>query len=223
MPISDGDYKLLWGRAAGICSNPECQEDLTVILDSGSGFNVGEMAHVIARNVGGPRSKGSAGSDGYRNLILLCPTCHRKVDKAPAGTYTEEMLHVWKADHEGRVRNTGKNIRFASLAELKVCVGRLLFENHALWKSLGPASEVAQSQPGSNLSEIWEMRKIDRIIPNNSRIINLIENNKDLLNDSNYESYVRFKIHAAAFEDHQYERKDSYPLFPKDFSEKFGK
>jgi hypothetical protein len=49
MPISDNDVKLLWGRAAGICSNPTCRADLTVLLDKSNNYNIGEMAHVIAK------------------------------------------------------------------------------------------------------------------------------------------------------------------------------
>ena len=88
MAISDNAVKILWGRAAGICSNPGCRSDLTILLDDGRGFNVGEMAHVIARRPAGPRGLSTAGSDEYENLVLLCPTCHRTVDKAPAGTFS---------------------------------------------------------------------------------------------------------------------------------------
>jgi hypothetical protein len=48
MSISELDIKLLWGRAAGICSNPECQKDLTTLLETGgTGYIIGEMAHVV--------------------------------------------------------------------------------------------------------------------------------------------------------------------------------
>lgn len=217
MAISDNTIKLLWGRAAGKCSNPTCHTDLTILLEDGRGFNVGEMAHVIASRPTGPRGLGTDGSDGYENLVLLCPTCHRIVDKAPAGTYSVAMLQQWKHDHERSVRFNGAAQKFHSVTELKTYVARLLCENKALWSNLGPESLVAQSDPGSNMHEVWALRKLDTIVPNNTKIINAVGANITLLNSSETEAFFQFKTHAQAFEQHQYKRLDSYPMFPADF------
>lgn len=217
MAISDNTAKLLWGRAAGICSNPICRTDLTILLEDGRGFNVGEMAHVIASSPTGPRGVGNGGSDEYENLVLLCPTCHRAVDKAPAGTYSVAMLLTWKQDHESSVRSNGRALNFQSVTELKIYVARLLYENKALWASLGPKSLVAQADPGSNMHEVWVLRKLDTIVPNNTKIINAAEANITLLNSTEAASFFHFKIHAQAFERHQYTRLDTYPMFPAEF------
>ena len=131
MTISVADNKLLWGRAAGICSNPTCRHDLTIMLEDGS-LNVGEMAHIIARSEGGARGETKGGSDKYTNLILLCPTCHRMIDKAPSGQYPVEMLLDWKVEHEAKIRAKGSAIGFKNLAELKRAVSRKLAENKHL-------------------------------------------------------------------------------------------
>ena len=99
MPIAEKEVKLLWGRAAGLCSNPECRIKLSSIEDEKAPFLLGEMAHIVARNVGGPRADGQAGADIYENLVLLCPTCHTKVDKAP-NQFPIELLCNWKEVHE---------------------------------------------------------------------------------------------------------------------------
>lgn len=221
MSISDNDYKLLWGRAAGICSNPECREDLTILLEGAAAYNVGEMAHVIARRPGGPRGVPEGGADSYENLVLLCPTCHRKVDKAPEGTYPAELLFAWKDEHEAEIRQRGSNQRFDTSATLKRFVSRLLVENRMLWEQLGPRSEAALSDPGSNLHLVWQLRKLDTIVPNNRKIINAIEANKALLNDAEFAAFLAFKTHAQAFEAHQYQRVDRYPLFPAEFEKEF--
>src|SRR6185369_4912637 len=191
--ISDNTVKLLWGRAAGTCSNPSCRTDLTVLLEDGRGFNVGEMAHVIASSPTGPRGFGSGGSDEYENLVLLCPTCHRTVDKAPGGTYSVEMLHQWKQGHERSVRTNGAALKFQSAADLKAYVARLLDENKALWSGLGPQSPVAQADPGSNLHEVWALRKLDTIIPNNIKVINAVEANITLLDEAETAWFFQFK------------------------------
>jgi hypothetical protein len=217
MSISETTAKLLWGRAAGICSNPTCKTDLTFILENGSGFNVGEMAHVIANKPGGPRGVEEGGSDGYENLLLLCPTCHRMIDKAPAGEYSIERLHEWKNAHEKSIRVNGSALKFQTNSELKGYIRRLLLENKMIWSTFGPNSDIAQNDPGSNSYEIWNLRKLKTIIPNNRKIINSIESNYALLNASETESFFFFKMHAEAFELHQYNRMDNYPTFPDSF------
>ena len=95
----------------------------------------------------------------------------------------------------------------------------LLIENGALWRMFGPKSKTAQSDPGSNLHIIWTLRKLDKIIPNNRKITNVIEANQGLLDSEALQAFIDFKLHAGAFEANQYDRVDSYPTFPESFSE----
>lgn len=220
MAISDVDVKLLWGRAAGLCSNPDCKKDLTVILAQRGSYNIGEMAHIIARSAGGPRGRAEAGADTYDNLILLCPTCHALIDKGPS-EYPPDLLHRWKANHEGTIRAAGSSLKFNDVAGLKAVVTKVLLENNSIWRSFGPKSEIATSDPGSNASEIWKLRKLDAVIPNNSKIVNMVQNNLELLSKAQYEAFLLFKSHAAAFEQNQYGRLDNYPTFPSVFESEF--
>lgn len=219
MAISDNTAKLLWGRAAGICSNPSCRTDLTVVIEGNRSFNVGEMAHVIARSQDGPRGITGGGSDEYENLVLLCPTCHRMVDKAPAGEYPTEMLLSWKSEHEEGIRSYGQNQAFTSINDLKSYVTKLLIENNAIWQTFGPKSETASTDPGSNLHELWTLRKLHTIVPNNTKIVNALEANYGLLSHDQAIAFMKFKLHVSAFEQHQYQRLDNYPPFPTIFSD----
>lgn len=221
MAISESDAKILWGRAAGICSNPNCRRDLTVVLEQEESYNIGEMAHIIARSPEGPRGISAGGSNEYANHILLCPTCHKTIDKAPEGQYPEAMLHDWKREHENSIRFAGKERAFESFTDLKESIKPLLLENHALWRTFGPRSETALADPGSNLHIIWTLRKLDRIVPTNRKIINIVEANQKLLTDRALRAFIEFKLHAGAFEENQYGRVDSYPTFPRSFSEIF--
>lgn len=223
MPISVPDTKILWGRAAGICSNPECGDDLTIILEGNRNYNIGEMAHIIDRSPNGisPRRLGEGGSDGYENLILLCPTCHTRIDRAPDGEYPADMLHEWKQRHEVKIRSQGTELRFSAFDDLRAKCKRLQKENKMLWSQYGPHSDAAQD-PASNLYQVWNLRKLDTIIPNNQKMINMIEANEELINESQYEAYLLFKSHASAFERNQYGRLDTYPTFPEQFESEFG-
>jgi hypothetical protein len=221
MTISDIDTKVLWGRAAGICSNPACKVDLTLATESNQVFNVGEMAHIIAKNEGGPRGLTGGGGDTYANLILLCPTCHRTIDKAPPNTYSEEMLHDWKRTHESRIRDAGKEKIFPHIDALKQFCALILAENKSIWENLGPNSGAAKSNPSSNIQKVWELRKLDKIIPNNKIIQNTIQANIGLLDKDMLESFLMFKLHASSFEASQYDRLDQYTLFPTKFADLF--
>lgn len=223
MPISEPDIKMLWGRAAGMCSNPRCGRELTALLPGGDGYNIGEMAHVIARQAGGSRGVPEGGPDSYQNLILLCPNCHRMIDKAPEGVFPAEMLLQWKEEHEARVRALNAGVIFSSKEELWMAIQNLLKENHLLWRDLGPQSNAAKANPGSNLYVVWNLRKLDTVIPNNRKIVNYIEMNKRFLSAGELDPFLKFKMHAQAFEAHQYNRTEDYPLFPDDFGRMFDR
>lgn len=216
------DIKRLWGRAAGRCSRPGCYEDLTRLGERGEGYIVGEMAHIIAQAKDGPRGDGEGGDNSYNNLILFCPTHHREIDKAPEGTFPPEMLHFWKTQHESIVRHWGTEELFETFDEMRQAIATLLSENRVTWSTLGPQSDVAKNNPSSNAFSLWEMRRVDKIIPNNSRIVNIVRSNRRLLNAKQAVAFAMFINHAESYENHVYDRRDEYPLFPEMFEKEFG-
>ena len=68
--------KMLWGRAAGRCSHPDCRMDVFFEeREADTPTLVGENCHIIAENDGGSRSDYSVPLDqnnSYSNLILMC-------------------------------------------------------------------------------------------------------------------------------------------------------
>lgn len=222
MAISEIDIKLLWGRAGGMCSKPDCTGDLTVLVDSGN-YIVGEMAHVIGRKPTARRSTPEGGPDSYDNLILLCPTHHTHIDKSPEGTFPPKLLYKWKCLQEEAIRSAGCKIRLQSFRELQREITRLLASNRALFKAVGPHSVTAITCPSSNLFSIWELRRLDRIVPNNRKILNLLDANASLIPASALEIVETFRVHVEAYERHVVHRLDSYPLFPVDFEQTFSK
>ncbi len=222
MAIGSIDTKILWGRAGGRCSKPGCEEDLTSLVQSGN-YVVGEMAHVIGSKPTAARGTPEGGADTYDNLILLCPTHHTHIDKAPEGTYTVEMLHEWKKNHEAEISSAGKAKKFDNFKQLHFAVARLLTANKAVFDAFGPTSEAAQEDPSSNAFLVWELRRIDKILPNNRKILNIIDVNEELIEDmSIIQAIEKFRVHVESYEKHVYQRLDSYQLFPSEFSEVFS-
>lgn len=133
MSITNKDEKILWGRAAGICSNPDCRDDLTELVENGI-YTIGEMAHIIGKKETARRSIKGGGSDSYYNLILLCPTCHTHVDKAPEGTYPESLLHAWKNEVEAlRTKNLGLIISNYHYDLFEYAYSAFSFEKNAIF------------------------------------------------------------------------------------------
>ena len=218
MAVSSKDIKKLWGLAAGRCSRPGCGEPCIRFL-TGDSTVIGEMAHVIARQSGGPRGNPMGGDDTYENLILLCPTHHTEIDKSPEGTFPAEILFDWKQKHEMCVREALETPSFETSCYLATYVQRLLMQNHMVWKTYGPESDAAQTNPLSNLACIWSLRKLDTVIPNNRRIIEVIRKNTDLFDAEGYQAACAFIEHAEGFELSCYERTEGVPRFPTNFEE----
>lgn len=108
MSVSVPDTKVLWGRAAGRCSR--CRIKLTAEVEEATAtIPLGEQAHIVAEEEGGPRGDSSLAREqrnSYPNLILLCPNCHTLVDKTP-NDFPSGLLHILKRDHETWVDSSG--------------------------------------------------------------------------------------------------------------------
>lgn len=217
MAISEKDIKKLWGLAAGRCSYPGCEQECIRFLDSSDPTILGEMAHVIAKKPDGPRGLPGGGEDTYDNLILLCPTHHTEIDKAPEGFFAVDLIYEWKREHEERVRNSFLSPRYPDRRSLASIIKRLLIENRAVWQQYGPESIEARRNPLSNLAEVWQLRKLDTIVPNNRRIIRLLEQNQDYIDIADYPYCAAFIQHAEGFERNCYVRTEGVPRFPIEF------
>ncbi|MCK2213756.1 hypothetical protein MF672_008140 [Actinomadura sp. ATCC 31491] len=78
-----------------------CRRPLDI---EGGTHHIGEMGHIAPHSPDGPRREAArpAEVDGVDNLMLLCPSCHRTIDKEP-GLWPEQHLRAIKAEHEGWV------------------------------------------------------------------------------------------------------------------------
>ncbi|WP_111831244.1 hypothetical protein [Actinomadura madurae] len=76
------------------------------MIESGPGgadYNIAEAAHIVAEKAGGPRGAidRPADIDGIDNLVLLCPSDHRTIDKGDGPRlWPRRKLVRLKRDHE---------------------------------------------------------------------------------------------------------------------------
>jgi len=109
--ISEKDQKILWARAAGMCSI--CRTLLTLDKTTGAAATLGAMCHIIGEKDGAARYRSDLPEkerNSYSNLILLCSHHHDIIDRDDEH-YSVDDLHKMKSDHEEWVRETLSNTR----------------------------------------------------------------------------------------------------------------
>lgn len=107
------------------CAWPDCSR---VYFDPSSETVVGEVAHIRARNAGGPRYDPLLSNEalhGVGNLMVLCREHHRIVDQNP-DDYPVELLLRWKASAEEGPAEADDQTILAALAQLSDGQGRIL-------------------------------------------------------------------------------------------------
>ena len=94
---------LLWGKAAGRCEYDGCNTLLYRDTTTAAEFNIAYIAHIIAASADGPRGDAVLSpqlKDNIDNLMLLCDTCHRRVDREDiAGHPIERSISLDLSNH----------------------------------------------------------------------------------------------------------------------------
>jgi hypothetical protein len=224
MTITQKSMKILWANAAGRCAFPGCQCRLcTNEAGKIAPYTIGEMSHICGEKSGANRYDGSQSAeqrDDYANLILLCPNHHTLIDKPEnEKKYTVEVLRKMKSDHEGYVNGRLEVKQFQDKYEVAACVYPLLKENHHVFLSFGPKSEIARKNPESDAYGVWVSERLSTIIPNNRKIAEITAANSALFTGAEQAVLKKFELHARSYEawitdDVSYE---GVVRFPEDF------
>lgn len=97
----------LWVLSAGRCQFPGCNKSLLKDSLTLKEDNYANIAHIVADSPRGPRGDARlspALSKDFSNLMLMCTTHHRLIDGRNKGDYSSELLRLYKAKHEDRIR-----------------------------------------------------------------------------------------------------------------------
>lgn len=197
----DAHTKLkLFADSGGYCQNPDCNTNLFLTIGKAD-FHIAEMAHVISAGEKGPRTDLSlAISDkgSFENLILLCPTCHTKIDKAEK-EYSENLIKEWKNSHGNKI-NSIFNIRaFKDRDEARQSVIPLLNENKTVFNIYGPMTDERYN-PESEMPQRWLSKIQQVILPNNRKLLRILDSNYFLLNNEEIITTELFRQHILDFE-----------------------
>lgn len=190
----------LFAASGGYCQNPACSR--TLFIDTGSArIHIAEMAHVFAASRSGPRGAGKlskAERGSFDNLILLCSTCHTIIDKAEMD-YPDQLLVEWKRDHGARLAKVFGAVHLKSRSEVLSSIDPLQQENRVIFQEYGPDLDYREN-PESELAIAWQRRMRERIIPNNRRILAILDANRDHMTGDESRTLELFRQHIYDLE-----------------------
>lgn len=221
--ISVNTKRKLWAGCAGYCQNPGCNKYLFKDVDDES-VSIANMAHIIGAGKNGPRSEHELADyidkSGIDNLIMLCLDCHKIIDELEK-KFGVEQLRLWKAEHSRKLAALFSIPTYTSERDLLIEIDRLLEENKTIFETYGPFSDLAVSGPGGDSKKVWKRRCLDTILPNNERIVRLMEKHKNSFGYpwDIYRGFLDFQVHATSFRENcLFEDKvNDYRTFPTGF------
>lgn len=190
----------LFADSGGYCQRPECANRLFV--DTGTkNVHFAEMAHIIAASDDGPRAKPQASAaerGSYDNLILLCANCHTAIDKAP-GDFPDTMIKEWKRKRVEKIASLFGAVAYADRAAARKAIEPALSENHAVFDLLNPDSDY-RDNPESDAAKVWQRKMRSIILPNNRKILTVLDANADHLNANEKKTLEAFRQHIDDLE-----------------------
>lgn len=189
----------LFSASAGHCQKPDCLEPLYP-AEIGGDKHIAEMAHVIPHGDTGPRHEERPAeafeTDSFENLVLLCPTCHTIIDKAPE-SFPRSMILGWKSNHLVALAHMQGIILYGDRGQAREAVIAAMDENKAIWKEFAPIEgERFESNPESETAQIWSQRMKSVILPNHFRIQAIIGINRCHLTAEERETFALYKEHV---------------------------
>jgi len=101
------------------------------------------------------------------------------VDKAPAA-FPDEMVLRWKRSHVDKLAALFGTKRYNERPAARAALLPLMSENKFIHEEYGPDNDYRYN-PESELADVWQRKVRTRILPNNRRILALLDANRELL------------------------------------------
>lgn len=208
----------LFADSGGYCQNPGCNAELFEEIGDRT-IHIAEMAHIFSAVDGGPRTKAELSDEergSYANLILLCSACHTRIDKAEE-QFPDSLIREWKNRHSTKIKELFGVREFSTRHEARIWLTPILNENKAIFDLYGPNSDESFN-PESSLPQLWQRKILKTLLPNNRRILSMVEANRHLLTVGESRIFEIYRQHVDDFEAKHIGLSDvSGMLFPSEF------
>lgn len=191
----------LFADSGGYCQNPSCLTELFRADDGELNIHIAEMAHIFSASNSGPRSNPALTEEkrgNYNNLILLCANCHTMIDKAEE-RFPDSLVSTWKRKHKQRIADVFGFRVLENRKSVKDMIFPLLSENRMIFETYGPMTEE-RFNPESGLPAQWQRKIRSKILPNNRKILAIIDANYALLSNGEGEIVETYRQHVEDFE-----------------------
>ena len=198
-PSSDTKLRL-FADSGGYCQHPECAKPLFVDIGA-KNTHFAEMAHIIAASGKGPRADATvtqADKGYYDNLILLCANCHTTIDKAPAD-FPDNMIREWKRSHVEKINSLFGAVELPDRASARKAIEPTLTTNRAVFDRYGPNNDYRQD-PESEVAKVWQRKMRAIILPNNRKVLAILDANRRHLNQLEAKTLEAFRQHIDDLE-----------------------
>ncbi len=154
------------------------------------------MAHIFAANDDGPRPNAELSEEergAYSNLILLCANCHTMIDKA-SEDFPDSVILSWKRQRVERLAALFGAILLPSRDVVRSHIAPLMLENKHILDEYGPDTD-ARYDAESNGAEVWTRKMLTKILPNNRRILSILDANTDHMTSDERAVLEAFRQH----------------------------
>ena len=192
--------KRLFASSAGYCQRPGCTTPL--FRDTGTKVvHLAEMAHIFAANNDGPRANPAMPAEergAFENLILLCPTCHTMIDKAPQD-FPDNTVIGWKQEHERKLAQLFGAQEFSTREETFLAIKPLMSQNRMIHQQLNPELEYRYNPEAEEASQ-WKLKMVEQIIPNSRRVLSILDVNTRLMTEEEEVALELFRQHVYDLE-----------------------
>ncbi len=200
--------KKLFALSGNVCAYPGCK--LPIIESAGT--VTGEICHIKAKSVGGPRfDDGQSEKDrhDFDNLILLCRGHHKVVDADP-DRYTVDALNKMKSDHEKTAgRSDMEEDRFSA---------KILINDFRRASVTNNSGNVAINSPGAVQAKMLTVKTTNKKITV-SPPLGTIGSDQQA---SRYIQYLINRYNKFAAPELSRKTKFNYGAIPRNIENKFG-
>lgn len=190
----------LFADSGGYCQRPDCERPLFIDTEMAN-IHIAEIAHVFSANDRGPRANqklSKAERGHYDNLILLCPSCHTTIDKAP-DDFTDETVLDWKRNHVERIAALFGAVEYSCRRDARAAIEPILAENAMIFEEYGPDNDY-RYDPESDFADVWKRKMLAHIIPNNRTTLAILDANRCHLSASERTTVEHLRQHIDDLE-----------------------
>lgn len=194
--LTNDQDRRLFAESAGTCLL--CSARLFPdVPDSTRSISIAERAHVFAHSDLGPRADQGLTEEERSdpaNIILLCPTCHTEVDKAP-DQYPAQDLTARKAARKAAIALVGGTPVFDTRQEARQAVVRVLERNQVIFSNYGPNPDDG-SFSSKEEADRWSRQVLDDVVPGNELVVAIVRMNEQLTTSEEREVAEHLRQHT---------------------------